>query len=262
MHPLATGHAGASRGDVERPADRSSSCGRPWPESSRHRRRARWAPPCPVQSPSALKAPATPSGSIPSCSASGIAQAGGPPLPSVASSRTAKPRRLYSARFRGSLVSRPVAMISRRTFLHTLSVPLLTIPVAEAQQPGKPARVGYLHPGNYVPTVGARRTTSGLLGLDTMQQGLRDLGWIEGRTVIIETRFAGDQAEKLSGLAMELVQIPVDVLLTVGTAATQAAQKATSTIPIVMYAVGDPVSAGFVASLRRPGGNITGIALN
>ena len=153
-------------------------------------------------------------------------------------------------------------MISRRTFLHTLSVPLLTISVAEAQQPGKAARAGYLHPGNYVPTVGPRQTTSGLLGLDTLRQGLRDLGWIEGRTVIIETRFAGDQAEKLSGLAMELVQIPVDVLLTVGTAATQAAQKATSTIPIVMYPVGDPVSAGFVASLGRPGGNITGIALN
>ena len=80
--------------------------------------------------------------------------------------------------------------------------------------------------------------------------------------MIIETRFAGDQAEKLSGLAMELVQIPVDVLLTVGTAATRAAQKATSTIPVVMYAVGDPVSAGFVASLGRPGGNITGVALN
>ena len=153
-------------------------------------------------------------------------------------------------------------MIRRRTFLHTLSIALLAAPVTAAQEPGKVARVGYLHPGRYVPTTGARRTTGGLLGLDILRQGLRDLGWIEGRTVIIETRFADDQAEKLSGLAMELVQIPVDVLLTVGTAATRAAQKGTSTIPIVMYAVGDPVTAGFVASLGRPGGNITGVALN
>jgi putative ABC transport system substrate-binding protein len=159
-------------------------------------------------------------------------------------------------------VSESVAMISRRAFLHTICVALLATPAAEAQQPGKVTHVGYLHPGNYVPMVGARRTTRGLLGLDTLRQGLRDLGWIEGRTVIIETRFAGDHAEKLPALAMELVQIPVDVLLTVGTAATRAAQEATSTIPIVMYAVGDPVSFGFVASLGRPGGNITGVALN
>jgi len=101
-----------------------------------------------------------------------------------------------------------------------------------------------------------------MMGLDALRQGLRDLGWIEGRTLIIETRFAGNQAETLSAFAIELVQIPVDVLVTVATAATQAARKATNTIPIVMYPVGDPVEAGFVASLGRPGGNITGVALN
>jgi putative tryptophan/tyrosine transport system substrate-binding protein len=149
----------------------------------------------------------------------------------------------------------PIAMISRRTFLHTLPVALLGLPMAEAQQSGKVARVGYLHAGNYVPIKG--------MGLDALRPGLRDFGWIEGRTVIIESRFAGQQAEKLSAYARELVQIPVDILVTVGTAATQAAaKKATSTIPIVMFPVGDPVEAGFVTSLGRPGGNITGISLN
>ncbi len=126
--------------------------------------------------------------------------------------------------------------------------------MAEAQQSGKVARVGYLHAGNYVPIKG--------MGLDALRPGLRDFGWIEGGTVIIESRFAGQQAEKLSAYARELVQIPVDILVTVGTAATQAAKKATSTIPIVMFPVGDPEEAGFVTSLGRPGGNITGVSLN
>jgi putative tryptophan/tyrosine transport system substrate-binding protein len=146
--------------------------------------------------------------------------------------------------------------MNRRTFLCGLTLGTLAAPLAaDAQQAGKVARVGFLSPAKPPPAPTPR-------GLDILRQGLRDLGWIEGRTVIIETRFAGDQAQKLFGLATELVQIPVDVLVTVATAATQAAQKATSTIPIVMYAVGDPVSAGLVASLGRPGGNITGVALN
>jgi putative tryptophan/tyrosine transport system substrate-binding protein len=145
--------------------------------------------------------------------------------------------------------------VHRRAFVGSLALGLLTVPLAaEAQQAEKVARVGYLSPGTEV-----NAPTS---ALNVLRQGLRDLGWIEGRTVIIESRFAGDQAEKLSALAMELVQIPVEVLLTVATAATRAAKNATSTIPIVMYPVGDPVSAGFVASLARPGGNITGVALN
>src|SRR5215510_6765267 len=125
-----------------------------------------------------------------------------------------------------------MTMISRRTFLHALPAVVFAGPVAEAQQPGNVARVGFLHAGFYYPIAG--------MGLDALRQGLRDLGWIEGRTVIIEARFAGDQPEKLSALAMELVQMPIDVLVTVATAATQAAKNATSTIPIVMYPVGDP----------------------
>lgn len=143
--------------------------------------------------------------------------------------------------------------MTRRTFLSIFGA-LLAVRAAEAQQPGKVARVGFLSPADPPPAPTP--------GLDVLRQGLRDLGWIEGRTVIIETRFAGDHVEKLPALAMELIRVPVDVLVTVATAATQAAQKGTSTIPIVMYPVGDPVSAGFVASLARPGGNITGVALN
>ena len=146
-------------------------------------------------------------------------------------------------------------MISRRFFIRKLPLALLAVPVAAvAQQPGKVARVGYLSPG-YPPPAST-------LALDVLRKGLGDLGWTEGRTLIIEPRFADNHAERLPGLAMQLVQLPVDVLVTVATAATRAAKSATSTIPIVMYPVGDPVSAGFVASLARPGGNITGVSLN
>ena len=146
-------------------------------------------------------------------------------------------------------------MISRRFFLRSLPFALLPLPVgAMAQQPDKVARVGYLSPASPPPP--------SPLTLNVLRKGLGDLGWTEGRTLIIEPRFADHHAERLPGLAMQLVQIPVDVLVTVATAATRAAKSATSTIPIVMYPVGDPVSAGFVASLARPGGNITGVSLN
>src|SRR5262245_62856680 len=94
-----------------------------------------------------------------------------------------------------------------------------------------------------------------------MRQGLQDLGWIERKTVVFEPRYAEDEANQLPALAAELVRLPVDVVVTVATAATHAAKNATSAIPIVML-VGDPVAARFVASLARPGGNITGVALN
>ncbi len=145
--------------------------------------------------------------------------------------------------------------MERRRFMAVIAGGLLAAPLAvEGQPPGKVARVGYLHPGEYFPLP--------VMGLDALRPGLRDLGWIEGHNLVIETRFAGNRAEKLSAFAIELVQIPDDVLVTVATAATRAARKATNTIPIVMYPVGDPVEAGFVASLGRPGGNITGVALN
>jgi putative ABC transport system substrate-binding protein len=144
-------------------------------------------------------------------------------------------------------------MMERRAFIGFVAGGLLAAPlVAEAQQAGKVARVGYLHPGEYVPLP--------MVGVDALRQGLRDLGWFEGRTLIIETRFAGNQAEKLSAFAIELVQIPVDVIVTVAAPAARAAQQATTTIPIVAIALSDPVGQGFIASLARPGGNITGFA--
>lgn len=94
-----------------------------------------------------------------------------------------------------------------------------------------------------------------------MGQGLREVGYGEGTNILIERRYAEGKLERLPGLAAELVGLRVDLIVSVATAATQAAQKATGTIPIVMVAVGDPVGSGIVASLARPGGNITGVSL-
>jgi putative ABC transport system substrate-binding protein len=93
---------------------------------------------------------------------------------------------------------------------------------------------------------------------DPFRQGLRDLGYIEGRNVTIEYRSAEAGPERLVATATELAQLPVDVIVTFSSEATQAAKQATTTIPIVMAGFGDPVRAGFVASLAHPGGNITG----
>jgi ABC-type uncharacterized transport system substrate-binding protein len=89
---------------------------------------------------------------------------------------------------------------------------------------------------------------------------LRELGYVEGKNVAFEYRFAEDKNERLSGLAAELAPTPVDVILTHGSLATRAAKQATSTIPIVMVGAGDPVGTGCVASLARPGGNVTGLS--
>jgi putative ABC transport system substrate-binding protein len=93
---------------------------------------------------------------------------------------------------------------------------------------------------------------------DHFRQGLRDLGYIEGQTVAIEYRSAEGKPDRLAAAATELARLPVDVIATYGTAATYAAKQATTAIPIVMLAIGDPVRSGLVASLARPGGNITG----
>jgi putative ABC transport system substrate-binding protein len=97
--------------------------------------------------------------------------------------------------------------------------------------------------------------------LEAFRQELRALGYVEGQTIALEYRFAEGKVEPLPTLAAELVQRPVDVIVTWGTPATQAAQQATTTIPIVMAEAGDPVGTGLVASLARPGGNVTGLSL-
>jgi putative ABC transport system substrate-binding protein len=93
---------------------------------------------------------------------------------------------------------------------------------------------------------------------DHFRQGLRDLGHVEGRDIAIEYRSAQGQAERLAAVANELAALPVDVIVVSGSAAARATQQATTTIPVVMIAIGDPVRAGLVSSLARPGGNVTG----
>jgi putative ABC transport system substrate-binding protein len=129
---------------------------------------------------------------------------------------------------------------------------LLAAPLAAfaQQKPAKVARIGFL--GATAASVYASR-------IEGLRAGLRDLGYVEGKNLVLEFRWAEAKYERLPALAAELVQLKVDVIVAAGTPATKAAQRATTTIPIVMPLSADPVGAGFVASLTRPGGNITGL---
>ena len=120
---------------------------------------------------------------------------------------------------------------------------------AQAQQPSKVARIGYLNPGD--PVSRTYRT-------EAFRQGLKELGYIEGKNIIIEYRFAEARSERLPELARDLVRLKVDIIFAGGHPATEAAKNATQTIPIVTSSQ-DPVSSGFVVGLPRPGGNITGL---
>ena len=120
---------------------------------------------------------------------------------------------------------------------------------AQAQQPSKVARIGYLNPGD--PVSRTYRT-------EAFRQGLKELGYIEGKNIIIEYRFAEARSERLPELAQDLVRLKVDIIFAGGHPATEAAKNATQTIPIVTSSQ-DPVSSGFVVGLARPGGNITGL---
>jgi putative tryptophan/tyrosine transport system substrate-binding protein len=122
---------------------------------------------------------------------------------------------------------------------------------ARAQQPGKPPVIGFL--------VAGTPSSHGQLVVG-FQQRLRDLGWIEGRNIILEVRWAEGRSERYTEIAAEFVRLKVDVIVTAG-AAVLAAKQATSVIPIVFSAAADPVGAGLVASLARPGGNVTGLSL-
>jgi putative ABC transport system substrate-binding protein len=120
-----------------------------------------------------------------------------------------------------------------------------------AQAPGKVYRIGFL--GGGLPS-----TTKA--NIDGLRKGMQDLGYVEGRNFIFDFRWGEGRNDRLVELASELVRSNVDVIVTAGEPAIRAAQQATTTIPIVMGAVGDPVGAGFAASLARPGGNITGVS--
>jgi putative ABC transport system substrate-binding protein len=135
----------------------------------------------------------------------------------------------------------------------SLALSILVAPcTSEAQQATKVHRIGWLNAGSLPSGPDPR--------LDTFRQGLRDLGYVEGQNLLIEHRYAEGSDERLRDLAAELVRLPVEVIMAGGSAATRAAQQATRTIPIVMASSGDPVGLGFVASLARPGGNITGLS--
>jgi ABC-type uncharacterized transport system substrate-binding protein len=122
---------------------------------------------------------------------------------------------------------------------------------AEAQQPTKISRIGFLGASSAF-TLAAR--------IEAFRQGLRELGYVEGKSIVIEYRWAEGKFDRLPALAAELVRLKVDVIVTGGTTSTRAAKKATVTIPIVMGFDNDPVGNGFVASLAHPGGNITGLS--
>ncbi len=140
--------------------------------------------------------------------------------------------------------------ITRRAFCSML----LALPFpARAQQPKKIPTIGWLEQSSPNPEV------LRLIGL--FRKGLRDAGYMEGRTIAIEYRYADGKTERLLELAAELVRLKVDCIVTAGGQPTEAAQRATKTIPIVMTVSGDPVASGYVASLARPGGNITGLSI-
>jgi putative ABC transport system substrate-binding protein len=126
----------------------------------------------------------------------------------------------------------------------------LVVPRATgAQPPGRVARIGVLHSGS---------PSSAAPSEDAFRQALRELGYIQGQNILLEHRFAEGKSEKLSELAAELVLLKVDILVVGGVSATQAARQATTTVPIVVGYAGDLVGTGLVASLAKPGGNVTG----
>jgi len=142
-------------------------------------------------------------------------------------------------------------MIPRREFITLLGGPAVAWPLAaRAQLAEKRYVVGMLNAG-----------TASVLSAVVFPDALRELGWIEGQNVVIERRFAENRVERLPELAAELVRLNVDVIVGIGTLAPLAAKRATTTIPIVMTAAGDPLGSGLVASLARPGGNVTGMSL-
>ena len=142
-------------------------------------------------------------------------------------------------------------MFRRIVICLPLTVFLLTVSSADAQQTGKVPRIGYLD----------NSTASGIaVFLEAFRQELSKLGWIEGKNITIEYRFAEQKHERLPELAAELVRLKVDLIVTSGGPTPLVAKKATTTIPIVMINSPDPVAVGLVASLARPGGNVTGVS--
>ena len=141
--------------------------------------------------------------------------------------------------------------MERRAFLGAVTGCLLAAPLAAGAQPAaESARVGLL----------STNQARGLRLIEPFRQGLRDFGYVEGRSIVLEFRNAEGKRERFPLLAAELVALKVDVIVATGTPAALAAKQATATIPIVFLAVSDPVESGLVTSLGRPGGNVTGLS--
>ena len=143
--------------------------------------------------------------------------------------------------------------MKKKILVSLLSILILNfVYLVAAEQPTKVARIGFL--------IAASRSAI-LARTEAFQQSLRELGYLEGKNIVIEWRSSEGQLDRLPALAAELVRLKVDIIVTAGPIPTRAAKEATSTIPIVMVQDNDPVGNGFVASLARPGGNITGLAI-
>jgi putative ABC transport system substrate-binding protein len=143
-------------------------------------------------------------------------------------------------------------MKNKITFF-TLSAMLLALSFsAEAQQPAKIPRIGFL---------GGASASSYAARIDAFRQGLNEHGYTEGKNIVIEYRYADGKLDRLPALAKELVGLKLDVIVAAPTPSVLAAKKASTTIPIVFVSVVDPVASGLVASLARPGGNITGLTI-
>jgi putative tryptophan/tyrosine transport system substrate-binding protein len=138
----------------------------------------------------------------------------------------------------------------RRSAIGLIVILALAFGILAAQPPGKVFRIGLLS-----------LSSPSDSGRDEIRQGLRELGYVEGQNIVIEYRSAEGSVDRLDALATDLVQGNMDVIMATGTGPTRAAQQATSTIPVIMMIGGDPVALGFVASLARPGGNITGLSI-
>ena len=144
--------------------------------------------------------------------------------------------------------------MDRRTFVGSVAAGVLAAPLrAFAQQPGKVPRIGFLYYGSRQSSLDTGRYTA-------FVQGMRELGYVEGKNVIIETRFGDGKVERLPGLAAELVRLNVDAIVATGSPVYGALRQATSTIPVVVTVTFDPVLEGLTTSLAQPGGNFTGLS--
>jgi len=139
----------------------------------------------------------------------------------------------------------------KKLFLLLTAILLASFPRAEAQQPTQVRSIAYLSSGQGFVSSERRQA---------FRQGLRELGYVEEKNLIVEYRYAEGNSERLAALAAELVRLKIDVIVTSGPPGTRAAKKATTTVPIVMAHDPDPLGSGFIASLARPGGNITGLS--